>query len=116
MQTVKSTELRLTAMTDRATRAGNLLRTHVDVELLAQNQSLLESMDKRADLQLRLQKTVEDLSVVAISYYSVSLAVYPLYPFASVFGVSKGNLTATVALPILALVWWAVRRIRACME
>lgn len=92
------------------------MRTRVDVELLAQNQSLLVSMDKRADLQLRLQKTVEGLSVVAISYYSVSLAVYLLYQFASVFGVSKGNLTATVALPILALVWWALSRIRACME
>ena len=73
-------------------------------------------MDKRADPQRRLQKTVEGLSVVAIIYYSVSLAVYLLYQFASLFGVSKGNLTATVALPILALVWWALRRITACME
>ena len=92
------------------------MRTRVDVELLAQNQSLLVSTDKRADLQLRLQKTVEGLSVVAIIYYSVSLAVYPLYQFASVFGVSKGNLAARVALPILALVGWALSRIRACME
>ena len=37
-------------------------------------------MDKRADLQLRLQRTVEGLSVVAISYYAVSLAGYLLYP------------------------------------
>ena len=73
-------------------------------------------MYKRADPQRRLQKTVEGLSVVAIIYYSVSLAVYLLYQFASVFGVSKGNLTATVALTILALVWWALSRIRACME
>ena len=62
------------------------------------------------------KKTVEGLSVVAISYYAVSLAGYLLYPFASVFGVSTGILTATVALPILLLVWWAVRRIRARME
>ena len=92
------------------------MRTRVDVALLAQNQSLLVSTDKGADLQLRLQKTVEGLSVVAIIYYSVSLAVYLLYQFASVFGVSKGNLTATVALSNLALVWWALSRIRACME
>ena len=79
MRTVKSTEERLNAMTNRATRAGNLLRTRVDVERSAQNQSLLESMDRRADLQLRLQRTVEGLSVVAISYYAVSLAAYILY-------------------------------------
>ena len=32
MRTVKSTEERLSAMTNRATRAGNLLLTRVDVE------------------------------------------------------------------------------------
>ena len=74
MRTVKSTEEWLSARTNRVTRAGNLLRTRVDVERSAQNQSLLESVDRRADLQLRLQKTVEGFSVVAISYYAVSLA------------------------------------------
>ena len=116
MRTVKSTEERLNAMTNRATRAGNLLRTRVDVERSAQNQSLLESMDRRADLQLRLQRTVEGLSVVAISYYAVSLAAYILYPFADIMQMSKGTLTALVTLPILLLVWWAIRRIRKRME
>ena len=116
MRTVTSTEERLNAMTNRATRAGNLLRTRVDVERSAQNQSLLESMDRRADLQLRLQRTVEGLSVVAISYYAVSLAAYILYPFADIMQMSKGTLTALVTLPILLLVWWAIRRIRKRME
>ncbi len=116
MRTVTSTEERLNAMTNRATRAGNLLRTRVDVERSAQNQSLLESMDRRADLQLRLQRTVEGLSVVAISYYAVSLAAYILYPFADIMQMSKGTLTALVTLPILLLVWWAIRRIRKQME
>ncbi len=83
MRTVKATERRLQAMADRAMRAGDLLRTRVDVERSAQNQKLLESMDRRADLQLRLQKTVEGLSVVAISYYAVNLAQLPASdPFA----------------------------------
>ena len=112
MRTVKSTEERLSAMTNRATRAGNLLRTRVDVERSGQNQSLLESMDRRADLQLGLQKTVEGLSVVAISYYAVSLARNLIYPFAAVLGVSKDTLIAAVTPPILLLVWWAIRRIK----
>ena len=91
MRTVKSTEERLNAITNRATRAGNLLRTHTVVERSAQNQSLLESMDRRADLQLRPQKTVEGLSVVAISYYAVSLAVYLIYPFAAFFASRKAH-------------------------
>ena len=58
MLTVKSTEECLSAMTTLATRAGNLLRTRVDVERSVQNQSLLASIDRRTDLPLRLQKTV----------------------------------------------------------
>ncbi|WP_417726055.1 DUF3422 family protein [Roseovarius sp.] len=112
MRTVRATKDRLAAMADRAMRAGELLRTRVDVERSAQNQALLESMDKRADLQLRLQKTVEGLSVVAISYYAVSLAGYLLYPLADPLGVSKGMITAAVTLPVIALVWWMVQRIR----
>ena len=80
MRTVKSAEARLGSMAERAQRAAELLRTRVDVERSAQNQKLLESMDRRADLALRLQHTVEGLSVVAISYYAVSLAGYVAYP------------------------------------
>ncbi|MBE1284888.1 MAG: DUF3422 family protein [Rhodobacteraceae bacterium] len=112
MRTVKSMEMRLGKLADRAMRAGELLRTQVDVERSAQNQALLESMDRRADLQLRLQHTVEGLSVVAISYYAVSLATYLLYPLATALSVSKGMLTAMITLPVVGLVWLAVRRIR----
>lgn len=113
MRTVRSAEARLQAMADRAQRAAELLRTRVDVERSAQNQALLASMDRRADLQLRLQRTVEGLSVVAISYYAVSLAGYLLYPLTDVLGVGKGMVAAVVTLPVVALVWFLVRRIRA---
>lgn len=116
MRTVASSEKRLRAMSARAIRAGDLLRTRVDVERSAQNQALLESMDRRADLQLRLQKTVEGLSVVAISYYAVSLAGYLLYPFASGLGLSKNMLTAIVTLPVVLIVWLLIHRIRNKME
>jgi len=116
MRTVKSTETRLSAMADRAMRAGELLRTKVDVERSAQNQAVLKSMDQRADLQLRLQKTVEGLSVVAISYYAVSLVGYVIYPLADMFQVTKGMLTAAITLPVVLAVWYLVRRIRAKME
>ena len=112
MRTVKSAETRLVSLADRARRAGELLRTRVDVERSAMTQALLESMDRRADLQLRLQHTVEGLSVVAISYYAVSLTGYVLYPFAKAFDLSKGNLIAMITLPVVAAVWYGVRRVR----
>lgn len=116
MRTVKSAQERLAAMSSRGVRAANLLRTRVDVERSAQNQALLESMDKRSDLQLRLQRTVEGLSVVAISYYSVSLVAYLLYPVSEALGLSKEMLTALVTLPVVVAVWWMVRRLRQAVE
>jgi uncharacterized membrane-anchored protein len=112
MRTVKSAEARLRSMAERAQRAAELLRTRVDVERSAQNQKLLESMDKRADLQLRLQRTVEGLSVVAISYYAVNLATYVLYPLTEQMHWSKGMATAAATPFVVLLVWLAVRRIR----
>ncbi|ETX15629.1 hypothetical protein OCH239_14395 [Roseivivax halodurans JCM 10272] len=116
MRTVKSTERRIGTMSQRAMRTSELLRTRVEVERSAQNQELLESMNRRADMQLRLQKTVEGLSTVAISYYAVSLAAYLLYPAAEALGVSKGLLTAAVTLPVITGVWYMIRRLRQEVE
>ena len=116
MRTVKSAERRLEAMSSRSIRVSNLLRTRVDVERTAQSQGLLQSMDRRADLQLRLQRTVEGLSVVAISYYAVSLASYLLYPLSDASGLSKGSLTALITLPVVGVVWLMVRRLRKHLD
>ncbi len=112
MRTVQSTERRLQAMSDRAIRAGDLLRTRVDVERSAQNQKLLASMDQRADMQLRLQRTVEGLSVVAISYYALNLVLYVLKPLGHRFHIDDAILAAGAAPVVVLLVWMMVRRIR----
>lgn len=112
MRTVRSTEEHLVSMSERVMRAADLLRTRVEVERSAQNQALMESMDKRADLQLRLQRTVEGLSVVAISYYAINLVTYGAYPFAKAAGLDKPMLTAIATPLVLLVVWWIVRRIR----
>ncbi|SPH18576.1 hypothetical protein DEA8626_02116 [Defluviimonas aquaemixtae] len=116
MRTVKSAERRLEQMAARAERAGELLRTRVDVERSAQNQKLLESMDRRADLALRLQHTVEGLSVVAISYYAVNLAVYLLAPLADRMHWQKPALVAALVPVVMLAVWLMVRRIRKSMH
>jgi uncharacterized membrane-anchored protein len=116
MRTVQSTEQRLKAMSDRAIRAGDLLRTRVDVQRSAQNQQLLASMDQRADLQLRLQRTVEGLSVVAISYYALNLALYVLKPAGKLAGIPETLVSALAAPVVLLVVWLLVRRIRRRWE
>lgn len=112
MRTVTAAEGRLAAMSARGMRAAELLRTRVDVQRSAQNQTLLESMDRRSDLQLRLQSTVEGLSVVAISYYAVSLALYLLAPVSEETPIGGAWVAAAVTPPVVLAVWWMVRRIR----
>jgi len=112
MRTVKSAETRLNSLSERAIRAGTLLSTRVDVDRSAQNQKVLQSMDRRADMQLRLQHTVEGLSVVAISYYAVNLLAGMAAPIAEPAGVSKVVLTAAITPLVVLGVWYLVRRIR----
>ncbi len=78
MRTVASVRERQDSLSTRIARAANLLRTRVDVAMEQQNRDLLHSMDQRAHLQLRLQETVEGLSVVVLSYYLVGLLGYLL--------------------------------------
>lgn len=112
MRTSEAVEAQLQNISARAFRAAELLRTRVEVERSAQNQQLLESMDRRADQQLHLQKTVEGLSVVAISYYAVNLVTYAAYPLAKLAGLDKATLTALLIPPVIGAVWLTVRRIR----
>lgn len=73
VNTCISTSKRFNSLSKRINNAGQLLRTRVDMTIERQNQALLTSMDLRAKMQLRLQETVEGLSIVAITSYIVSL-------------------------------------------
>ena len=76
VRTCDSFSTRLEDLSQRAAWTSELLRTRIDIALAKQNRDLLTSMDRRTHLQLRLQQTVEGLSVVAISYYLVALVGY----------------------------------------
>ncbi len=110
MRTCATMEKRLDQLSWCISRCANLLRTRVDIALERQNRDLLSSMDRRARLQLRLQETVEGLSVAAISYYVVSLLGYVVKPLD---GGAAGSVMAA-AVPLVAFaVWMVTRRVRA---
>jgi uncharacterized membrane-anchored protein len=113
MRTCASTEERQANLSRKLARAAQLLRARVDVDLEQQNRTLLETMNERARTQLRLQQTVEGLSVAAISYYVASLA-HILFEAAHSAGVHVNPTIATGAIVPLAViaVAWTVRRIR----
>jgi uncharacterized membrane-anchored protein len=113
MRTCATTEDRQTNLSEKLARAANLLRTRVDVELERQNRDLLKSMNERTRLQLRLQTTVEGLSVAAVSYYVVGLFGY-LVKGAQDEGVPVNiSLATALFVPVAVLaIWFVVRRIR----
>ena len=113
MRTCRSVEERQANLSRKLTRATTLLRTWVDVEVEKQNRDLLASMNNRARLQLRLQQTVEGLSVAAVSYYVVGLIGY-LAKGTPLFGAeTHPELLTAISVPfVVAGIWLFVRRIR----
>ncbi len=113
MRTCKAVAERQEAVADRLARALTLLRTRVEIGVEAQSRDLLQSMDRRARQQLRLQQTVEGLSAAAISYYVVGLVAHAISGIAS-FGVHiDPEFGTAIAIPfVMAGVWIGLRRIR----
>lgn len=113
MATCRSADRRQAALSERIARISNLLRTRVEVEQQLSSRELLATMNRRQDLQLRLQSTVEGLSVAAITYYVAGLVGY-LAKGAQKLGwwpVSP-EITIGLAVPVVALVvWWSLRRV-----
>jgi uncharacterized membrane-anchored protein len=114
MRTCIVTEQRQAELSGKLARTAELLRTRVEVALQQQNQDLLKSMNDRTRLQLRLQATVEGLSVAAITYYVVGLIGHIAEGVnAAGLHVVEPDIATAAAVPVVALlVWWVVRRVR----
>jgi len=115
--TVQATAQRLTSLSQRIERASALLRTRVDIATESQNQMLLEKLTRGQELQLRLQSTVEGLSIAAISYYVVSLIVYGAKAVKSAGVPLNIELVTGLSIPVvLAGVWWIGKRVQAALH
>ncbi|MGG5810764.1 DUF3422 family protein [Falsiroseomonas sp. CW058] len=110
--TVEATGARIATLSTRCARAVDLLRARVAVAQEAQTQKLLGAMAETGRAQLRLQETVEGLSVAGISYYVLSLAGYALKPLPW-GGWLKAEAVLAALVPVVAgLVWVQMRRRR----
>ena len=112
MNTCEAISRRQEELSARVARNSQLLRTRVDIELERQNQELLGQMNSRAKLQLRLQETVEGLSVVVLTYYGSQLVQYLAKGTKDLHHLNTDIITA-VSIPLIAgLVTWGTRRMR----
>lgn len=116
ISTCLSIARRQTELSTRIARKSALLRTRVDIELERQNQELLAQMNRRAKLQLRLQETVEGLSVVAITYYASTLVDHLVKGINEVVAGPPPELAAAISIPLIAaVVALGIRRMRRAL-
>lgn len=114
MATVEATATRLSDTATHLARAADLLRTRVDITTERQNQELLRSLDRGQRMQLRLQETVEGLSIAAISYYVVGLVGYAAKALKGLGLHVNPDVVVGGAVPFaVASVWWTLRRVKA---
>jgi uncharacterized membrane-anchored protein len=114
MATVAATGQRLASLSERVARTSDLLRTRVDIATEVQNQQLLEKLTRGQELQLRLQSTVEGLSIAAISYYVISLLLYGGKALKAAGVPINPEMVAGALVPVvLWVVWRTTQRIHA---
>jgi uncharacterized membrane-anchored protein len=117
VDTCSALEIHLQDMSQRIARATEMLRTRVEMSIEEQNQALLESLDRRGNQQLKLQQTVEGLSVAAISYYVVGLLRMGINAGVEAgWPVDVDIATGVMVVPVVAGVWWLVRSRRRRIE
>ncbi|MFD0917792.1 DUF3422 family protein [Pseudahrensia aquimaris] len=112
-RTYRSILKRQAETADRTSRATQLLRGRIEVEIGKQNQQLLKSMNERAEAQYKLQKTVEGLSTVAITYYALGILAYIAAAIAGyVPGLGVKEIVGLAVPFVLLTVWLALKRLR----
>ena len=105
MQSMTAFSKRLDHLSGRISSVAQLQRSQTELSLQKQNRDLLTSMNERTFAQLRLQQTVEGLSLAAITYYGVGLVGYIA---ASVpMGVSA-TVIKSLSVPVIALAAYLV--------
>ena len=107
---VEDTAQRMGSLSERISHTSALLRTQVNILTEAQNQQLLEKLTRGQELQLRLQRTVEGLSIAAISYYVVSLILYLTKAGKAAGLLVHPELVTGVTIPLVLLVVWRITR------
>jgi uncharacterized membrane-anchored protein len=112
MNTFTAIAQRQEALAKHIANTNDLLRTRVGIVQEKHNRNILQSMNRRAALQLRLQQAVEGLSVVAISYYVSGLIGYVAKAGKSAGLPINPDLLTGILLPVvLVAVWLGLKRL-----
>lgn len=112
LATCRAVEKREGALAEKIERATELLNTRIGLDIQTQNKEVLSTIANTALSQFRLQRTVEGLSTIAITYYLLGILGYILTGVTEVAAVSKPLLIALAAPVVLIGVWLLIRSVR----
>ena len=116
IETCNAVEARLARLSTQVQRAIDLMRTGITFELEQQNRDLLDDMNRRARLQMRLQGIVQGISIAALAYYLSGLTVYIAKGLKDAGWLPSGftaDMAAAAAVPMTLLASWAfMERVR----
>jgi len=104
---------RLSHIAERISGAMHTLDVRIDIRIKAQNLSVMQSMQRSTQLQLRLQTLVEGLSVIAAAYYLIGLIAYVTKGVAALpSGPTYEIFIGAITLPVILLIFLFVQRLR----
>jgi len=112
LATCRAMEKRLNDLGTKVQRSIQLLNATITVSIQTQNQEVLDTILSTAQSQYRLQETVEGLSIIAISYYSLGILGYIAEGLHGLVPVDKPVLLAVLAPFVILVVFFAIRRLR----
>ncbi len=112
LRTYAAMEKRLDVLFAKIERAVELLNVRIGLDMQIQNKQVLQTIAETGRSQFLLQRTVEGLSTIAISYYTIGLLGYVLATPLEMFEIDK-TLVLSIAAPFVLLsVWLLVRAVR----
>lgn len=101
MRTCDAVDNWLHQLSNRIGHANQLLRTRIDVRREQQNLELMRQLNRRSEIQLRLQQTIESLSVAAITYAAVSLIGLVMNGLKSLGLPVNSDLIMALSIPVI---------------
>ncbi|MFS8146218.1 DUF3422 domain-containing protein [Rhizobium sp. BR 249] len=100
VRSCEATSLRLEYLSRATMHLLDLLQTRIQVEIEFQNATQIQAMADRAATQVKIQRAVEGFSIIAISYYLLSLMKF-IYETADHAGYHFDPVIMLVAVPVV---------------
>jgi uncharacterized membrane-anchored protein len=111
IRTCASVEARQDNLSRKLSRAAQLLRARVDIDLESQNRDLLRTMGERVDLQIRMQQAVKWISFAASTYYIAAILHLIFEGIHQKVDWFDAFIATAIAIPLaMIFVAWVLRR------